>query len=215
MKNDDRLSQMIPHNYELAGRWQINLKGWSLVFWLAGGTIVFGLAIIVGIIIRVLLRGDFEGPDYLGGFFVPLILVVFVVSIIMHEGIHGLMFLYYGGKPRFGIKLVGRLFPVAFYTTSRTPILREQYLLVILAPFMTLTLVFLVISILVNAKDIGILAIMAMAMNASSSIGDLMVAWKVVRHGQQTIYENTETGLNWYVPSAESQAVTDRKKAEL
>jgi len=195
------LSPRIPDNYEFAGRWKLNLKGWSLVQLLAGGTIIFGLTIILGLTIRGLLRGDSEGTVNLGGFFFLLVLVVFVASIILHEAVHGVLFLVLGGKPRFGVKLVGRFFPVAFYATSRTPLLRNQYLLVCLAPFLTLTLVFLMIGILANADVIVALAIMAMALNASGSIGDLMMAWKIRQHGRKTLYEDSENGFNWYVPS--------------
>jgi len=201
VKNDMGLSQGVPPDYEFAGRWKLNLKGWPLVWLMAGATILFGLTIILGLTIRGLLRGYLEGPANLGGFFFPLILGVFVAFIILHEGVHGLVFLVFGGKPRFGVKLVGRFFPVAFYTTARAPILRNQYLLVILAPFLTLTPAFLVIGILTNAEGIVALAIIAMAMNVSGSIGDLMTAWKIRRHGRKTLYEDTENGFNWYVPS--------------
>jgi len=195
------LSQRIPRNYEFAGRWQLNLKGWSLVWLLAVGTIIFGLSFILGLTIRGLLRGYLEGSINFGGFFFPIVLGVFVAYIILHEAVHGVLFLVFGGKPRFGVKLVGRFFPVAFYATSRAPILRNQYLLVALAPFLTLTPVFLVIGILANAEGIVALALIAMAMNVGGSIGDLMVARKVQQHGSQTLFEDTADGFNWYVPS--------------
>jgi len=204
VKNDMGLSQRIPHNYELAGRWKLNLKGWSLVWLLAGSAILFGLTIILGLTIRGLLRGYLEGQFSLGGGFFPLLIVlgVIVAYIILHEAVHGVLFLVFGGRPRFGVKLVGRFFPVAFSATSRAPLLRNQYLLVILAPFLTLTPAFLVIGILANAEGIVTLAIMAMAMNASGSIGDLLMAWKIRRHGRKTLYEDTKDGFNWYVPSS-------------
>jgi len=87
VKSGMGLSQRIPHNYELAGRWKLNLKGWSLVWLFAGGTIVFGLTIILGLTIRGLLRGYLEGPANLGGFFFPLVLGVFVAFIILHEAV--------------------------------------------------------------------------------------------------------------------------------
>ncbi len=205
MKNDMGLSQRIPHNYELAGRWNINLKGWSLVWLLAGSAILFGLSFILGLTIRGLLRGYSEGSVNLGGWVFLIVLGVFVAFIILHESVHGLVFLVFGGKPRFGVKMVRRFFPVAFYATARGPFFRNQYLLVGLAPFLTLTPVFLVIGILANADGIVFLAIMAMAMSVSGSIGDLMMAWKIRRHGRKTLYEDTENGFNWYVPSAESQ----------
>ena len=191
-----------PPKYEFAGRWKINLKGWSLVTMVAGGILVFGLSFVLGIIIRDLLRGVYEGQISFGGLIsLPIILGVIVATIILHEAIHGVLFLVLGGKPRFGVKLVGRFFPVACYATSTVPILRNQYLLVCLGPFLTLTLVFLVIGILATTDNSAALALMAMAMNAGGSIGDLMMAWKIRRHGRKTLCEDTEDGFNWYVPS--------------
>jgi len=203
LKRDAGVGHEAPPDYELAGRWKLNLKGWSLVWLLAGSAIIFGLTIMLGLTIRGLLRGYLEGQFSLGSGFFPLLIVlgVIVAYIILHEGVHGLVFLGFGGKPRFGVKLVGRFFPVAFYATSRAPLLRNQYLLVILAPFLTLTPAFLVIGILANAEGIVTLAIIAMAMNASGSIGDLLMAWKIRRHGRKTLYEDTKDGFNWYVPS--------------
>jgi len=206
MKNDMGLSQRIPPDYELAGRWLINLKGWGLVWLLAGCAILFGLSFILGLTIRGLLRGYSEGSVNLDGWVFLIVLGVFVAFIILHEGVHGLVFLVFGGKPRFGVKLVRRFFPVAFYASATGHLLsRNHYLLVGLAPFLALTPVFLVIGILANAEGIVALAIIAMAMSVSGSIGDLMMVWKIRRHGRKTLYEDTENGFNWYVPSAESQ----------
>jgi len=167
----------------------------------AGGILVFGLSFVLGIIIRDLLRGVYEGQISFGGLIsFPIILGVIVATIILHEAIHGVLFLVLGGKPRFGVKLVGRFFPVACYATSTVPILRNQYLLVCLGPFLMLTLIFMLSSILATTDNSAVLALMAMAMNVSGSIGDLMVAWKIRRHGRKTLYEDTEDGFNWYVP---------------
>jgi len=201
-KRTARVGHEAPLGYELAGRWKINLKGWSLVTMIAGGILVFGLSFVLGIIIRDLLRGVHEGQISFGGWIsFPIILGVIVATIILHEAIHGVLFLVLGGKPRFGVKLVGRFFPVACYATSTVPILRNQYLLVCLGPFLMLTLIFMLSSILATTDNSAFLAIMAMAVNASGSIGDLMVAWKIRRHGRKTLYEDTEDGFNWYVPS--------------
>ena len=200
MKNDMGVSQRIPPNYELAGHWRINLKGRALVVLTVSAVLVFGLTMILGLTIRALLRGYLEWQvDIL---FFPIVLGLFVVLIIVHEAVHGVLFLVLGGKPRFGVKVVGRFFPVALYATSRAPVSRNQYLLISLAPFLTLTLVFLVISILANADGIAALAIVAMAINVSGSIGDLMAAWKIRRHGRSVLFEDTENGFNWYVPSS-------------
>lgn len=200
MKNDMGLSQRIPPKYELAGHWHINLKGRALVVTSISAVLVFGLTMILGFIIRGSLRGHFEWQFDLLLF--PIVLGVFVALIILHEAVHGVLFLVLGGKPRFGVKLVGRFFPVALYATSRKPFFRNQYLLISLAPFFTLTLVFLVTSILANADGIAALAVVAMAINASGSIGDLLAAWRIRRHGRSVLFEDTEDGFNWYVSSS-------------
>ncbi len=90
---------------------------------------------------------------------------------MLHEAVHGVLFLVFSGKPRFGFKLVGRFFPVAFYTTARAPILRNQYLLVILAPFLTLTPIFLVIGILSNVEGIVTMARTPLSLTSSRFTG--------------------------------------------
>ena len=64
-----------------------------------------------------------------------------------------------------------------------------------------LTLVFLMIGILANTDGIIALALMAMAMNVSGSIVDLIAAWRIRRHGRRTLFEDAEDGFTWYVPS--------------
>ena len=204
MKNNMLLDQRILPKYELAGRWQMNVKGSALVAMVAGGVLVFGLSFILGFVIRGLLRASWEGQISFGGLiFFPIILGVIVAAIILHEAIHGVLFLVLGGKPRFGIKLIGRFFPVA-YATSTVPILRNRYLLICLGPFLTLTLVFMVTGILAATDAIATLALMAMAMNASGSIGDFMVARKIWWHSRRTFFKDTEDGFIWYVPSRNS-----------
>ncbi|MBE9505842.1 MAG: DUF3267 domain-containing protein [Chloroflexi bacterium] len=125
-----------------------------------------------------------------------------MAHIVLHEGVHGALFRVFGGKPRFGVKLAGRFFPVAFYATSGAPVRRNQYLLVMLGPFLLLTPVFLLIGILADAEVVITLAILATAMNAGGSIGDLMMAWRIRRLSRETLFEDTEDGFNWYVPSS-------------
>jgi hypothetical protein len=121
----------------------------------------------------------------------------------LHEAVHGVLFLVLGAKPRFGMKLIGKFIPVA-YTTSTVPIRRNQYLLVCLGPFLMLTLIFMIPGILATNDNNAALALMAMALNMSGSIGDLIVAYKVRRYDRLTLFGDTEDGFKWYVPSGES-----------
>ncbi len=189
------------HNYEVAGHWQINFKGWALVVLAAGAVIVFGLTIILGLIARGILQGstDFHISVVLA---FPIFLAIIATVVILHEGIHGLVFLIFGGKPRFGVKRIGRFFPVALYASATGPFLsRNHYLLVGLAPFLVLTPIFLLTGILIRDGGGALIALTAMATNVAGSTGDLMVAWKVRQLGGGTLFEDTADGFNWYRPS--------------
>jgi len=205
MMDDMGHGQRIPDDYKLAGQWQLQLKGWTLVILLVVGAAAFGLTMVLGLAIRVLLRGPLEGTVSiaLGGvLFVPVVLGVLVAFVVAHEAVHGVLFLVFGGKPRFGAKVVGRFLPVAFYASSGAPVLTNQYLLLTLAPFLLLTPVFLLIGILANGEAVIALAMMAAAMNASGSIPDLLAAGRIRRNSRETLFKDTETGFNWYLPTS-------------
>ena len=201
LKRAAGVSHNTPPEYELAGHWQINLKGWDLVVLAAGAIIVFGPTLILGVVARGMLQGSGEFHVSIGLAF-PIFLAIIVAFVILHEGVHGLVFLVFGGKPRFGVKLIGRFFPVAFYASATGHLLsRNRYLLVGLAPFLVLTSLFLLTGILIRDNGMALIALTAMAMNIAGSTGDLIVARKVRQLGGGTLFEDTADGFNWYRPS--------------
>jgi hypothetical protein len=199
MKDNVEHGKETQAQYKLAGQWQINMKASAQVAITAGAVLLIGLSFILGTAIRGLLRSSWEEQFSFGGLiFFPIILGVILAVMILHEAVHGLVFLVAGAKPRFGVKLIGKFFPVA-YASSKSCITRNQYLLVILAPFFIITLVFLVTAILANTGDVVVLALAVMAMNVGGSLGDLIMAWKIRQHDGKTLFEDTEDGFTWYV----------------
>ena len=195
------VSHKTPPRYELAGYWHLaTMKRWVLVTILAGGTCIFGLTFILGIVVRGILRGAGEFHISVGLTF-PIFLGIIASTAILHEAVHGLGYLVFGGKPRFGVKLIGKFFPVVYASATGPLIPRNHYLLVGLAPFLVLTPLVLLMGILARNDGIAIMALMAMAMNVGGSIGDFMVARKVRQLGSGTLFEDTADGFNWYRPS--------------
>jgi hypothetical protein len=187
--------------YELGGHWHLAaVKGWGLVTLLAGGVCVFGVPLILGAIARGILQGssDFHVSVFLA---FPIFLAIIAVLVILHEGVHGLVFLVFGRKPRFGAKLIGGVFPVVYASATGPFLSRNHYLLVGLAPFIVLTPLFLLTGILVRDGGVALIALTAMAMNIAGSTGDLIVARKVRQLGDGTLFEDTSDGFNWYCPS--------------
>lgn len=89
--------------HELVGQWHFaGLKRWALVAMVAGGTCVFGLAFILGVVARGILRGAGEFPVSVGLAF-PIFLGIIAATAIMHEAVHGIGHLVFGGKLRFGV----------------------------------------------------------------------------------------------------------------
>jgi len=200
-KREAGVGHKTPPEYELVGHWHLAaLKGWGLVTLLAGGFCVFGVTLILGVVARGMLQG--VGEFHISVFLAfPIFLAIIAAFVILHEGVHGLVFLVFGGKPRFGAKLIGGFFPVVYASATGPLLSRNHYLLVGLAPFLALTLLFLLTGILIGDNGIALIALTAMAMNAAGPTGDLIVARKVRQLGGGTLFEDTADGFNWYRPS--------------
>ena len=198
---DPGVSYKTPPEYELAGHWHLAaVKGRGLVTMLVVGMCILVVTLILGVVARGILQGpvDFNVSVFLA---FPIFVGIIVVIMILHEGVHGLVFLVLGGKPRFGAKLIGGFFPVVYASAAGPFLSRNHYLLVGLAPFLVLTPLLLLTGILIRDDGVALIALMAMAMNVAGSTGDLMVARKVRQLGGGTLFEDTADGFNWYCPS--------------
>jgi hypothetical protein len=188
----------VPPQYEFKGEWQIKQKSSVTVALTAGAVLVFILSLVLGIVVRGLLRATWEaGISVKGPAFIVVVLGIIVAVIIVHECIHAVLFLIAGGKPRFGFKIVSRFFP-AIYTTSETPVTRNFYLLVCLGPLIILTLALLITAVLANNDNVVVLSLLAMAMNARGSIVDIIVARRVSKHLRTALFKDREDGFAWY-----------------
>jgi hypothetical protein len=198
------VSHKTPPGYELAGHWCLaTVKGWGLVTILAGGTCIFVVTLILGVVVRGILQGSGDFHISVGLAF-PIFLAIIAAFVILHEGVHGLVFLVFDGKPRFGAKLIGGFFPIVYASAAGAFLSRNHYLLVGLAPFLVLTPLFLFTGILIRDDDVALITLTAMAMNIAGSTGDFMVARKVRQLGGRTLFEDTADGFNWYCKGGES-----------
>ncbi|MFC1910604.1 DUF3267 domain-containing protein [Chloroflexota bacterium] len=122
---DPGVSHKTPPEYELAGHWHLAaVKGRGLVTMLVVGMCIFVVTLILGVVARGILQGpvDFNVSVFLA---FPIFVGIIVVIMILHEGVHGLVFLVFGGKPRFGAKLIGGFFPVV-YASAAGPFLSRN-----------------------------------------------------------------------------------------
>jgi hypothetical protein len=117
----------------------------------------------------------------------------YIIILPIHEAIHGLAFLFWGGKPHFGAKL-----PVALYCGAKQQLFRRDHYLVIgLAPLVIITVAGIIVTLL--APDLATYCLLAIAGNISGAAGDLLAVQRLRRLPAHTLIEDTETGYNAWI----------------
>jgi len=183
--------------FKFAGQWQLKIRGWSEVTMIAAGIVLFILSLFVGLILHGLITGVEKLSFSISAGESLLPVGVIAATIILHEAVHGFMFLAMGSKPRFGFRLLGRFFPVA-YVTSSGLLSRNRYLFVALSPFLIITAISFAVSIIASSSGMISLALLAMALNISGSIGDLMAGRNILRRNRAALFEDTQDGFICY-----------------
>jgi len=195
-------TQTLPANYALA--WNLDLKHNTRlnIILQAVGLAWMALAGWLLTSFVMWLRPDFDeilrkgvSINLLG---MLLILVVMVVSILLHELVHGLFFWVFARHlPEFGLG-PGYAFaamPDWFYP-------KYQYLVVALAPLAILTCLGLLASAFAPLAWLGWFVI-GMIINAGGAIGDMYVGWLITRESNLIWVKDTGDGFQVYRRQAE------------
>lgn len=137
----------------------------------------------------------------IGSLSVPGVLLWLVINIIayivilpLHELIHGLVFLLWGGRPYFGTRL-----PLALYCGAKQQLFRRnQYLVVGLAPLVVITVAALIVTVIV--PGLASYVLLGTVGNFSGAAGDVWVAARLWRQPPTVLVEDTETGYSaWQI----------------
>ncbi|NOR78218.1 MAG: hypothetical protein GQ523_07330 [Methanophagales archaeon] len=125
-----------------------------------------------------------------------LISVALVIgTFVLHELIHGLFMLLYGGKPRYGAGIARYILPY-LYTTTKTRFLRNQFIAIAIAPLVVISLVG--IGLMAALPSIAHWIFIPLVLNASGAVGDLWVIRNVLRYPKHVLLEDRKTGLIIY-----------------
>ena len=115
-------------------------------------------------------------------------IIGYFIILPIHEAIHGLTILFWGGRPHFGAKL-----PLALFCGARQQIFpRDQYLVIALAPLVVISLAGIILMLL--APSLATYALFAIVGNISGSAGDIVAARKLRHLPRNVLVEDTETG---------------------
>lgn len=195
--------QTLPENYRLSAGLNMKNLGLQLKMNIAG----FFLLVLFGWLFTaaaVYLRPDdattflllkWEGVS--GILTIVIVLALMFVTIVVHEGIHGLGFILLAKvRPIFAFRGV--------YAYAAAPdwfIPRDPYLVIGLAPFVGISLVGVALMAIVPAAWIAPLVLVCVV-NATGAIGDLWVAVLLLRQPPEALSNDTGDEIKIYAPAS-------------
>jgi len=137
-------------------------------------------------------------------------LAVFVITILVHELVHGLFMRLFGGRPRYGVGRIGWLGIYAYATAPGVPFTLWQMTVICLAPLVAISGLTLAVLWLIPAA--AGFAALAFVTNVSGAAGDLwMVAqmWRF-RNCRELRLVDVATGLDIHTPDPAGAAIARR-----
>lgn len=180
MKNNGLLIKL-----NIAGLVLMILSGWlfgAAAFWLRPGETASSLIF------------DLSGTG--GLLAVLIVLLISFATIVLHEAVHGLGFIYFAGvRPTFGFRWV-----YAFAAASGHYIPRGRYLPIALAPLGVISILGVALMAVVPAQWLTALWL-ACVVNASGSIGDLWVVWLLLRLPNEALANDQGEKIELYIPA--------------
>ena len=197
MKMRFQATNVRPENAVLV--YSLNLKKNKAAAWAMNGASIPLLFLFGGLFLAyfLLIRPDIwtgmlatSNTDLLS---LIVLIAVFAAMIVVHELVHGVFFwIFTRSHPVFGLR--------GWYAFAAAPgwfLPRGQYLIITLAPFVILSLVGMVLMAILPVMTAATALIMT-AFNATSSVGDLWIAFRLVGQRRPVIVEDLGDGVNFY-----------------
>jgi hypothetical protein len=144
------------------------LSALTIVTLLVGGTVFFVSGMALGGAFSV----EFNLPNLVW------IALTVVLTTLVHEGVHGLAMRAFGARPVYGFKLE---LGAAYCAAPGHAFTRSQFLIIVLAPLLVLTVVCYALMVPLLAWPGWQLIALAGAFNITGAIGDLYMAVYVTR----------------------------------
>lgn len=141
---------------------------------------------------------EISGSFGLGTFIWSIIwfVTLFVLTISLHEFVHGTVFKYFGYKIRYGLKL-----PYAAYAIAEKQFIKKfDQIVVALAPLFILDAICLLVF-FVKFAVFSNIALFVLIINTSGAIGDLWVVFKSLPYPKNTLFYDYSAEENYvYIP---------------
>lgn len=140
-----------------------------------------------------------------------LLLLAFVLTIVVHELLHGLCFWLFGGSPRFGVG-ISFLLPYLYTTSAGHRFNARQMSVIGLAPLIVISVATLATASLWPAQ--APYALVGFLTNLSGSLGDVWLVALIRRFArlEQVSFEDRATGVAIWTTDPEAAQVNETIK---
>jgi len=140
--------------------------------------------------------GDFEGTPIT----ILIAISTIVFTMLFHEFIHGIAVSMYGGKPRYGTGVAHYILPY-LYTTTETIFRRNQFIVILIAPLVVISVLGVISMIVFPA--IAHWFLIPLTMNAAGAIADLWMTFSLIRYPEHILLADDHSGLTIYGKSTD------------
>ena len=156
---------------------------------------IVGFNLIRGWIEKGVFVGEFSGSVDVSG--MGLLILVFVLTVLVHELVHGLFFWMLGYKVSFGLML-----PIAAYTMAKNQLVKRwDYLIISLAPFVFINL-FCILLLFLKSSILSDVAVSVLIINTSGAVADLWLAKVIFFSPKKTLFYDSSVTENFmYYPN--------------
>jgi hypothetical protein len=124
-----------------------------------------------------------------------LIPILTFALVVFHEWCHGLAFRWVGARPRYGAKFVGRLLPIVYATAPGKWLTKRQYLMVGLAPTITINVVCVLL--MLPPTPLRWMLVLPLAVHLGACVGDWWIACVEISLPRGTMFEDSPEGFNF------------------
>jgi hypothetical protein len=164
-----------------------------------GSIALFVLAVVGFGRLTSRVRGETTFEFTVGLAEIGVVAVLFAGTIVVHELIHGLVYRFLGYRVNYGLALnVGAAYAAAFGQFQT----RRDNLLVALAPIVVITAA-LTPLLAVGSLPVAVAAFLVLVVNTSGAIGDLFIAWRLLRMPEGTLMFDVDARHSYvYYPEA-------------
>ncbi|MBK9007977.1 MAG: hypothetical protein CNIPEHKO_03563 [Anaerolineales bacterium] len=160
------------------------------------------LAFVFGIVFFTIARVFGKSTGFFFGSAATTLLFALLLTIIIHELIHGMTMQIFGARPKYGINWKGLML---YATAPGYAFQRNQYLVIVLAPLAAISLAAcLGILIQAGSPSVWLWAICA-TINGGAAIGDLWITAIALRYPKHAYIVDEQDGMRIFLPRGENK----------